>query len=66
MTVRSIVKNKKLFIGLIMLTIFLALGIFSPLLIPFPYDRTYVGPSLKGPSAEHWFGRVPVMNWMIW
>jgi peptide/nickel transport system permease protein len=56
MTVRSIVKNKKLFIGLIMLTIFLALGIFAPLIIPFAYDRTYVGPSLKGPSAEHWFG----------
>ena len=56
MTVRSIVKNKKLFIGLIMLTIFLTLGVFAPFLIPYPYDRTYVGASLKGPTSAHWFG----------
>ena len=56
MTAHSIVKNKKLFIGLIMLTIFLTLGVFAPLIIPYPYDKTYVGPSLKGPSADHWFG----------
>ena len=55
MTARSIVKNKKLFIGLIMLTIFLTLGVFAPLISPSPYDKTYVGPSLKGPSADHWF-----------
>jgi ABC-type dipeptide/oligopeptide/nickel transport system permease subunit len=56
MTARSILKNKKLFIGLIMLTTFLTLGVFAPLIIPYPYDRTYVGPSLKGPSPANWFG----------
>lgn len=53
---KTVVKNKKLFIGLIMLIVFLSIGIFAPQIIPYPYDKTYLGPSLKPPSSNFWFG----------
>jgi peptide/nickel transport system permease protein len=53
---RSVLRNKKLFIGLIMLAIFLFAGLAAPLLTPYAYDQSSVGPSLRGPSREHWFG----------
>jgi peptide/nickel transport system permease protein len=56
MTARSVVRNKKLFAGLIMLVIFLTAGVFAPLITPFEYDKTNVGTPLTGPSHSHWFG----------
>jgi len=53
---KTVIKNKKLFIGLIMLIVFLGIGIFAPQIIPYPYDKTYLGPSLKPPSSNFWFG----------
>ena len=53
---KTVIKNKKLFIGLIMLIVFLSIGIFAPQIIPYPYDKTYLGPSLKPPSSNFWFG----------
>jgi len=53
---KTIVKNKKLFIGLIMLIILVSIGIFAPQIIPYPYDKAYVGPSLRPPSSNFWFG----------
>ena len=53
---KTVIKNKKLFIGLIMLVVFLSIGIFAPQIIPYPYDKTYLGPSLKPPSSDFWFG----------
>lgn len=53
---KTVIKNKKLFIGLIMLIVFLSIGIFAPQIIPYPYDKTYLGPSLKPPSSDFWFG----------
>jgi len=53
---KTVIKNKKLFIGLIMLIVFLGIGIFAPQIIPYPYDKTYLGPSLKPPSSDFWFG----------
>lgn len=53
---KRIVKNKKLFIGLIMLIILVSIGIFAPQIIPYPYDKAYVGPSLRPPSSNFWFG----------
>ena len=53
---KTVVKNKKLFIGSIMLIVFLSIGIFAPQIIPYPYDKTYLGPSLKPPSSDFWFG----------
>jgi peptide/nickel transport system permease protein len=53
---KIIAKNKKLFIGLLMFLIFLFLGIFAPVISPYNYEKTYVGPSLSPPSKNHWFG----------
>ena len=39
-----------------MLIVFLGIGIFAPQIIPYPYDKTYLGPSLKPPSSDFWFG----------
>ena len=55
---RSVLRNKKLFIGLIMLAIFLFVGLAAPLLTPYPYDQSSVGPSLQGPSREHSVGTI--------
>ncbi len=54
--IRSIIRNKKLFIGLIMLAVFVLLGVFAPFLSPYPHDQAYVGKSLEPPTREHWFG----------
>lgn len=56
MLLRSVTRNKKLLIGVIMLAVFLFLGIAAPVLIPYPYDASGVGPALQGPTREHWFG----------
>ena len=53
---KTVVKNKKLFIGLIMLLVFVCLGVFAPKIAPYPPDKTYVGPSLNPPTKAFWFG----------
>lgn len=53
---KTIIRNKKLFIGIIMLIIFLGVGIFAPQIAPYPYDKAYLGPSLRPPSNNFWFG----------
>jgi peptide/nickel transport system permease protein len=53
---RTVYRNKKLFIGSIMLLVFVAIGVLAPLIAPFPYDQTRVGPSLQPPSLEYLFG----------
>jgi peptide/nickel transport system permease protein len=53
---KVIIKNKKLFIGMIMLFVFIALGIFAPYIASYPPEKTYVGPSLAHPTKDFWFG----------
>ena len=53
---RSIIRNKKLFIGLIMVLIFFSIGIFAKQIMPYDYDETYVGDITETPSKQFWFG----------
>lgn len=53
---RLILKNKKLFIGMIMVFIFLFIGIFATIIMPYPYDKSFVGKSLEPPSRKFLFG----------
>ena len=53
---KLLIGNKKLFIGLIMVAIFVLLGILAPFITPYGYDETYVGTSLQPPSRDFWFG----------
>jgi peptide/nickel transport system permease protein len=53
---KTIIMNKKLFIGMIMLFVFVSLGILAPYVVSHPPDKTYVGPSLAHPSRDFWFG----------
>ena len=53
---RLIVRNKKLFIGIIMVAIFLFIGIVATIIMPYPYDKNFVGKSLEPPSKKFLFG----------
>jgi peptide/nickel transport system permease protein len=53
---RSIVRNKKLFVGLIMVLTFVSVGIFAKQIMPYDYDETYVGGITESPSKQFWFG----------
>jgi peptide/nickel transport system permease protein len=53
---KSIVRNKKLFIGFIMVLIFVSIGIFAEQIMPYDYDETYVGGITERPSRDFWFG----------
>jgi len=53
---RAIIRNKKLFIGLIMVFIFLIIGIFATNIMPYAYDKSFVGKSLEPPSKKFLFG----------
>jgi peptide/nickel transport system permease protein len=53
---KSIIRNKKLFIGLIMVLIFISVGIFARQIMPYDYDETYVGDQTETPSKDFWFG----------
>ncbi len=54
--IKSIIRNKKLFIGLIMVLIFVCIGIFAEQIMPYDYDETYVGDITEKPSKDFWFG----------
>src|SRR3989304_4974944 len=53
---KVVIKNKKLFIGMIMLFVFISLGILAPYIASYPPEKTYVGPSLAHPTKDFWFG----------
>jgi peptide/nickel transport system permease protein len=53
---RSIIRNKKLFVGLIMVLTFVSIGIFAKQIMPYDYDETYVGGITESPSKQFWFG----------
>lgn len=53
---KSIIRNKKLFIGLIMVVLFVILGTIAPLIMPYEFDKNFVGASFEPPSKEHLFG----------
>ena len=51
-----ITRNKKLSIGLAMIVVFTAVGLFAPLIAPYGPDEAYVGKSLQPPSSHFLFG----------
>src|SRR6201990_220878 len=53
---RRLVKRKGALVGLIVLSIFLLLAIFAPLIAPFDPIATSWSLVRKPPSALHWFG----------
>lgn len=53
---KSVIRNKKLFIGLIMVLIFINVGIFARQIMPYDYDEAYVGDTTEPPSKDFWFG----------
>jgi len=55
-TFKTIYRNKKLFIGLIMVSIFVLIGIFANQIMPYHYDQSYVGGPTEKPSKAFLFG----------
>lgn len=53
---KSVIRNKKLFIGIIMILIFIGIGIFARQIMPYDFDETYVGGITESPSRDFWFG----------
>src|SRR5215813_8270570 len=53
---RRLFKRKGAVAGLIVLSIFLLLAIFAPLIAPFDPVATSWSLVRKAPSAQHWFG----------
>jgi peptide/nickel transport system permease protein len=53
---RRLLKRKGAVVGLVVLTIFLLLAIFAPLIAPFDPIATSWSLVRKAPSAQHWFG----------
>jgi peptide/nickel transport system permease protein len=53
---RRLLKRKGAVVGLIVLSIFLLLAIFAPLIVPFDPIATSWSLVRKPPSAQHWFG----------
>lgn len=54
--VKAVIRNKKLFLGLVMVSILILVGIFAYQIMPYGYDQAGVGEPLKPPSKQHWFG----------
>ncbi len=55
-TIRRVLSNKNVVIGLIMLGIIIMLGVFAPLIAPHDPYMTNTSCSLQGPSMEYPFG----------
>ncbi len=53
---KIIIRNKKLLIGIIMLSMFIIMGVFATIIMPYPYDKTFVGKPLEPPSKKFLFG----------
>lgn len=53
---RKLVMNPGAFIGGVILLILVLSALFAPLLAPYDWKATGVGPRLSAPSAEHLFG----------
>lgn len=55
-TWKRIKKNKAALLGLIMVSIFILVAIFAPLLAPYDPNEINLAAILKEPSAEYWLG----------
>ncbi|WP_232718644.1 nickel transporter permease [Bacillus sp. FJAT-45037] len=53
---RSLRKNKLAVVGLFIISFFILIAIFAPLLTGYSYSQTDPPNRLQPPSAEHWFG----------
>ncbi|ERN51992.1 ABC transporter permease [Alkalihalophilus pseudofirmus] len=53
---KQLKKNKLAIVGLIIITSFILIAIFAPLLTSSSYSETNPANRLQGPSMEHWFG----------
>src|SRR5699024_1934957 len=53
---KQIRKNRLAMIGLAIITFFILLALFAPLLTPYDYKEQVLSDRLLPPSSEHWFG----------
>lgn len=53
---RSFKKNKLAIVGLSLVTFFILLAIFAPLIAPYEYADQKLSDKHLAPSSEHWFG----------
>ncbi len=53
---RQLVMNPGAFIGALVLIVLVITAIFAPLIAPYSWEETFVGPSLGPPSIDHIFG----------
>ncbi|QQO11402.1 ABC transporter permease [Breznakiella homolactica] len=49
-------KNNAAMLGLIIFLVLVLIAVFSPLIMPYPYDHMDLINAYSPPSAEHWFG----------
>ncbi|WP_072888201.1 ABC transporter permease [Ornithinibacillus halophilus] len=49
-------RNRFAVAGFIIIVFFILLGIFAPLLTPYPYDNVNLADRLVAPSSEYWLG----------
>lgn len=55
-TMSRLAKNKLAVVGLIVILLMILTAVFAPLIAPYGYEEQDLYNTLKGPSAEHWFG----------
>lgn len=55
-TLGKMVANPGAFVGAIVLIVLVTSSLFAPLLAPYDWSETFVGPRLTGPSVDHPFG----------
>ena len=53
---RTLRKNKLAMAGLAIITFFVVIAVFAPVIAPYPYDQGELVMKNKPPSEEHWFG----------
>ncbi|MBD8069364.1 nickel transporter permease [Bacillus sp. PS06] len=53
---RKLAKNKAAIAGALIVTVFISLAIFAPLIAPHSPTTMNIANKLQPPSAEHWFG----------
>ena len=55
-TMQRLAKNKLAVVGLIIIILMILTAVFAPVIAPYGYEEQDLYNTLKGPSAEHWFG----------
>lgn len=55
-TIQRLAKNKLAVVGLVIILLMILMAVFAPLIAPYGYEEQDLYNTLKGPSAEHWFG----------